>query len=205
MSETPLLSEAPPLTAAEAGGPAPADGPREPARVVGMPLVVRCTAGPLIGVLASLYATSATSHSWFGGLVVPLGGALLGLENLARILTWQIGQDRDGLLVASGLRVRRWSWDEVKGVTVRGSTLTLQFKGGDRVSVRAWPTRLDGHRLNSGGFAVAVAGIVSASAACPQRRPAEALPALAVGRPQLLLNRLSVAALVLFAVGRYFL
>ncbi len=49
-------------------------------------------------------------------------------------------------------------------------------------------------RPNSAGFAVLMAGVVRASARSPHPRPAEVLPASAFGRPQLLLNRRSLAS-----------
>ncbi|MCU7824484.1 hypothetical protein [Kitasatospora sp. DSM 101779] len=205
MSETSPAADPAAGSTAASGEATPVDEVREPARVVGMPLVARCAGGPFFGVLSVLHTTSATSPTWFGGVVAPLGGALMALLVLSRELTWQIGQDRDGLVLTSALRVRRRSWDEVKRATARGSTLTVRFKDGQQVSVRTWSTRVDGVRLNPGGFAVFMAGVVSASAASPQRRPAEVLPASAVGRPQVLLNRLSLAALVLITLGRYFL
>lgn len=192
-------------SAAESGEETPADGRREPARVVGMPLVARRAVGPAVGVMSTLYAADATHPGWWGGLVVPLGGALMALLAFSRDFTWQIGQDRDGLVLTSALRARRWSWDEVKGASARGSTLTVRFTDGRQVSVRNWSTRVDGVRLNPGGFAVLMADVVSASARSPQRRPAEVLPASAVGRPQLLLNRLSLAVLVLVTLGCRFL
>ncbi|MEW1913562.1 hypothetical protein AB0442_34930 [Kitasatospora sp. NPDC085895] len=158
-------------SAAASGEETPADGRREPARVVGMPLVARRAVGPVVGVMSTLYAADATHPGWWGGLVVPLGGALMALLAFSRDFTWQIGQDRDGLVLTSALRARRWSWDEVKGASARGS----------------------------------MADVVSASARSPQRRPAEVLPASAVGRPQLLLNRLSLAVLVLVTLGCRFL
>ncbi|MFD0528548.1 hypothetical protein ACFQ1I_18475 [Kitasatospora arboriphila] len=52
--------------------------------MVGMPLVARWAVGPVVGVMSTLYAADATRPGWWGGLVVPLGGALMALLAFSR-------------------------------------------------------------------------------------------------------------------------
>lgn len=185
-----------------AGAAEPADTGPEPARVVGMPRPLRLAAGPLLAVPAAVFLCTAPADGWFGGLVRPLLTTSAMFVALVTALTWQAGFDREGLVVASGLRVRRWSWDEVNAAAVHRGRLSVQGTDGSTVHIWAWPAAPLGRHLGGAYAPAAVAETVTVLAHRPARRPTTALPGR-VGTAQVLLNRSSLAAVVLCAVGWY--
>lgn len=197
-----------PALAAEAiAGAEAEEGPvlPEPARLVGMPLPLRCTAGLLFAVPAAALVHLTADGGWYGGLVRPAATCIGMFMAVVGALTWQAGFDRDGLVLVTALRVRRWTWSEVNAAAVHRQRFTVQLRNGRTAGAAAWPSAVLARHLGSDCDPAEVARTVSVLTGSPGRRPVERLSGGGAGRPQILLNRLSLAAVLVFAVGRFVL
>ncbi|MFE3113181.1 hypothetical protein ACFXKJ_18125 [Kitasatospora indigofera] len=181
------------------------DGPPEPARRIGMPRLLRCTAGPLAALLLAGCVHFLAGAGGLHGLVQPLFIGIAAFVTLVGAGTWQIGMDRDGLTVASLLRVRRFRWSEVNAAAVQRGRLTVQCVDGRQVHLDTWPARVLGKRFGGPDTPLAVAGTITVLAHRPRRRPAEAMSGPPIGVPHVLINRTALACYLLFVLGHFLL
>ncbi|MGW4384473.1 hypothetical protein [Kitasatospora sp. NPDC004531] len=179
------------------------EGRPEPARVFGLPAAVRHAAAPVAAVLiGTVMHFVAEDGGVVDGLIRPVligGVALVGLVNA---FTWQVAVDRDGVNCSGALRLRRAGWRQITAAAVHRGRFTLRGGGAREFGFPTLPARLL-HRHFGGPYdPQQAARTVTVLAHRPERRPLTALPAHAVGSA-LLVNRLTVAGYLLWAVGQY--
>ncbi|GAA2750779.1 PH domain-containing protein [Kitasatospora cinereorecta] len=181
------------------------DAPREPARVFGMPAALRMTAGPLTAALLSGLVVLASPHTLVGGLLRPLAFGSGAFIWTVAALGWQISIDRDGVSTAGALRHQRIPWAQVKAAAVHRGSLVIKLTDGRENSRGSLPGRLLHRHLGGPSSPAEAAETITLLAHRPARRPLETPTLPPIGRPQLLINRLSLAAFLTFALAHYFL
>ncbi|MFI2612930.1 hypothetical protein [Kitasatospora sp. NPDC018619] len=187
---------------AETVAAAPAPGPgAEPlaAHRWEMPLPLRAAAGPVAALLVGAAVVLLGDDGWWEGLLRPLWIGSLAIHACAQTLSWQLVADRDGLRVATALRVRSYRWAEISAAAVHQGLLTVRLRGGRELSFLSrpavWLAGLSGSRYDP----AAVARTVATAAHRPDLRPSRALPDR-LGRPQHLANRLALTGYAVFTV-----
>ncbi|QKW19809.1 PH domain-containing protein [Kitasatospora sp. NA04385] len=171
-------------------------GPAAPALVQGLPAALRIAVPPVTTVLLAAVMTWLTEDGGVSDLLHRLFFGLPILLGTVSAFGWQLAVDRDGVTVVRALTRTRLPWSRVTAAAVHGGRFTVQGTDGAQHGFVALPSRL----LGRGPALQRAARIVTAAAARPERRPAEALPPGTVGAT-LLLNRLCVAGYLLWILA----
>ncbi|MFJ9697684.1 hypothetical protein [Kitasatospora sp. NPDC101183] len=186
-----------------AAAPAPGAEPL-PALRWELPLPVRVLGGPLAAAAVAALSVLLGGDGLWEGLLRPLWLGTMVVAACARACSWQLVADRDGLRVATSLRVRRYQWRQVGAAAVHKGSLTVRLRTGDDLTVNTrLMAALAGH-FGERFDAVRLARTVAVAAHRPDLRPAEALPDR-LGRPQNLVNKLVLGAYAVFTVAHYLL
>ncbi|WP_031077092.1 hypothetical protein [Streptomyces sp. NRRL WC-3742] len=184
-----------------ADAPAPGAQPL-PALRWELPLPVRALAGPLAAVALAALAVLLGGDGLWKGMLRPLWLGTVAVGAFAQACSWQLVADREGLRVATALRVRSYEWRQIGGAAVHKGALTVQLRSGEDLTANIrLMAALAGH-LGERYDAVRLARTVAVAANRPDLRPVETLPE-GLGRPQNLLNRLALTGYAVFTVAHY--
>ncbi|MFE5585086.1 hypothetical protein [Kitasatospora sp. NPDC056531] len=190
-------------TVAAAPDPGP-DARPVAARRWEIPVPLRVLPGPAMALLLAAAVVFLSGDGWWEGLVRPLWFGSSAILACGHALSWQIVADRDGLRVATALRVRHFRWQQITAAAVHRRRLIIRLRGGEDLSVAGWPMSRLARHLGERYDPVELARVVATAAHRPDLRPKQVLPDR-LGRPQRLVNILSVAGFALFTVVHYWL
>ncbi|MER7757093.1 hypothetical protein [Kitasatospora sp. NPDC097643] len=192
---------------AETVAAAPEAGPdTEPvlARRWEMPIVLRAAVGPVTATALAFAVVLIGGTGWWQGLLRPLWIGCTAILACCHTLSWQMVADRNGLRVAGPLGTRSLRWADINAAAVHRNLLTIQLRTGQELTVGSRPAAwLAGH-LGEHYDPVVLARTVATAAHRPDLRPRTALPDR-LGRPQHLLNRISLAGYAVFTVVHHML
>jgi hypothetical protein len=190
--------------AVAAAPPAGPDARPVAARRWEIPLPLRVLPGPAMALLLGAAVVYLSGGGWWQGLLRPLWFGSSAILACGHALSWQIVADRDGLRVATALRVRHFRWQQITAAAVHRRRLIIRLRGGADLSVTGWLMSRLARHLGERYDPVELARVVATAAHRPDLRPKQVLPDR-LGRPQRLVNTLSVAGFALFTVVHHWL